>query len=111
MWSHAGIPAPTDMRALDLRPTTGASQLNLTQTTLLASHAVTVMLQGGGGSDASDVVGFRPRRLGRARSTSPCKAAVIGRTRALAVRYATDGIRVKWDLPHMVDAHAFTTTS
>ncbi len=102
MWSHAGIPAPTDIEHLDLAAYDRAAQLNLTQTTLLASHAVTVMRQGGGGSivftsSSSGLVGSAQSPL-----YSALKAAVIGLTKGLAVRYATDGIRVNAVCPGMV---------
>ncbi|WKN60790.1 SDR family NAD(P)-dependent oxidoreductase [Rhodococcus opacus] len=102
LWSHAGIPAPSEVENLDLDAYQRAAQLNVTQSTLLASEAVTVMRAQQGGSivftaSSSGLVGSAQSPL-----YSLFKAGIVGLTRGLAVRYATDGIRVNAVCPGMV---------
>jgi NAD(P)-dependent dehydrogenase (short-subunit alcohol dehydrogenase family) len=102
LWSHAGIPAPTDVEALDLAAYGRAAQLNVTQSTVLASLAVSPMRKQGKGSivftsSSSGLVGSAQSPI-----YSSLKAALIGLTKGLAVRYAAEGVRVNAVCPGMV---------
>jgi NAD(P)-dependent dehydrogenase (short-subunit alcohol dehydrogenase family) len=102
LWSHAGMPAPSEIEHLDLEKYQRAAQLNVTQSTLFASLAVTEMRKQGKGSivftsSTSGMVGSASSPL-----YSSLKASIIGLTKGLAVRYATEGIRVNAVCPGMV---------
>ncbi|WP_067662097.1 SDR family NAD(P)-dependent oxidoreductase [Nocardia miyunensis] len=102
LWSHAGMPAPSDFESLDLERYDRAAQLNVTQATLLASLAVAEMRKQASGSivftsSSSGLVGSASSPL-----YSSLKAGLIGLTKGLAVRYATEGIRINAVCPGMV---------
>jgi NAD(P)-dependent dehydrogenase (short-subunit alcohol dehydrogenase family) len=102
LWSHAGIPAPAEIENLDLDAYQRAAQLNVTQSTLLASEALTVMREQQSGSivftaSSAGLVGSAQSPL-----YSLFKAGIVGLTRGLAVRYAAEGIRVNAICPGMV---------
>lgn len=94
LWSHAGMPAPGDVEALDLDEFRTATDVNLTQSTVIAARAITHMRQQGSGSiiftaSTSGLVGSALSPV-----YSALKASIIGLAKGLAVRYATDGVRV-----------------
>lgn len=102
LWSHAGMPAPSGFEDLDLARYQLAAQVNVTQATLLASLAVAEMHKQGKGSivftsSSSGLVGSASSPL-----YSSLKAGLIGLTKGLAVRYATEGIRINAVCPGMV---------
>ncbi|WAH96297.1 SDR family NAD(P)-dependent oxidoreductase [Arthrobacter sp. MMS18-M83] len=102
MWSHAGMPAPSDIENFDLDHYHTVADVNVTQSVILAGRAVTQMKQDGGGSIVftSSAVAL----VGSAQSPiySSVKASLVGLTKGLAVRYAADGIRVNAICPSMV---------
>jgi NAD(P)-dependent dehydrogenase (short-subunit alcohol dehydrogenase family) len=101
LWSHAGMPAPADVENFDLEKYRLANEVNVVQSTILASRAVTD-LKGNGGSMVltSSSAGL----VGSAQSPlySAFKASLIGLTKGLAVRYADQGIRINAICPSMV---------
>ncbi|GAA4671953.1 SDR family NAD(P)-dependent oxidoreductase [Gordonia humi] len=101
-WSHAGMPGPSDVEDFDLDHFRTVTDLNITQHTILSGRAVTAMKENGSGSIVftSSAVAL----VGSLQSPvySSVKAALVGLTKGLAVRYATDGIRVNSICPSMV---------
>lgn len=101
LWSHAGMPAPADIEDLDLDAYRLANEVNVVQSTIMASRAITD-LKGKGGSvvftsSSSGLVGSAQSPL-----YSAFKSSLIGLTKGLAVRYADQGVRVNAICPSMV---------
>ncbi|WP_369046537.1 SDR family NAD(P)-dependent oxidoreductase [Sinomonas sp. P10A9] len=101
-WSHAGMPGPSDIEDFDLEHYRTVVDLNVTQHTILSGRAVSQMKQEGGGSivftsSAVALVGSQQSPV-----YSSVKAALVGLTKGLAVRYAAEGIRVNAICPSMV---------
>jgi NAD(P)-dependent dehydrogenase (short-subunit alcohol dehydrogenase family) len=95
LWSHAGMPAPSEIVGLDLEQYQVAADLNLTASVLTSAEAVARMReQGSGGSivftsSTSGLVGSYAGPL-----YSAFKFGVVGLAKGMALRYAPDGIRV-----------------
>jgi NAD(P)-dependent dehydrogenase (short-subunit alcohol dehydrogenase family) len=101
LWSHAGMPAPADVEDFDLEKYRLANEVNVVQSTLLASRAV-ADLKGKGGSvvftsSSSGLVGSAQSPF-----YSAFKSSLIGLTKGLAVRYADQGVRINAICPSMV---------
>lgn len=101
LWSHAGMPAPADIEDLDLDAYRLANEVNVVQSTIMVSRAITDLKEKGGSvvftSSSSGLVGSAQSPL-----YSAFKSSLIGLTKGLAVRYADQGIRVNAICPSMV---------
>lgn len=101
LWSHAGMPAPSEIEGFDLDAYRRANELNVVQSTIMASRAVTDLKNKNGSivftSSSSGLVGSAQSPL-----YSAFKASLIGLTKGLAVRYADQGVRVNAICPSMV---------
>lgn len=94
LWSHAGMPAPSDIETMELEAYRVSADVNLTSSVLIAAEAIRVMCPQGSGSiiftaSAAGLVGSALSPL-----YSALKFGVVGLAKGLAVRYAVDGIRV-----------------
>jgi NAD(P)-dependent dehydrogenase (short-subunit alcohol dehydrogenase family) len=94
LWSHAGMPAPADIEALDLDHYRMSAELNLTCAVVISGEVIRCMRAQQQGaivftSSTSGLVGSALSPL-----YSALKSGVIGLAKGLAVRYAADGIRV-----------------
>ena len=93
LWSHAGLPAPTDMENFDFADYERSADLNLTSQVVISGAILPLMTERGGSivftSSTSGLVGSAQSPL-----YSALKAGVIGLTKGLAVRYAAQNIRV-----------------
>ncbi|MFV0245696.1 MAG: SDR family NAD(P)-dependent oxidoreductase [Qingshengfaniella sp.] len=94
LWSHAGLPAPTDVCDLDFAELEKSNRLNVTSAVQIAGLVLPDMRKQTSGSIVftSSAVGL----VGSAFSPvySAFKSSVIGLTKGLAVRYAAENIRV-----------------
>lgn len=95
LWNHAGIACPVDIVNLDMAAYEAALSVNLTSGLLAAGLAGEIMgRQGTGGSIV--FTASTAALVGSAWSPiySAVKAAVVGATKALALRFAPQNIRV-----------------
>jgi NAD(P)-dependent dehydrogenase (short-subunit alcohol dehydrogenase family) len=103
LWAHAGTPGPGGVENLELAAYQKAVDLNLTSAILSAGEAVAHMRKRGGGSiiftaSVSGLVGsmFSP-------VYSAAKFAIVGLAKSLALRFASDGVRVNVVCPGLAD--------
>ncbi|HYD71477.1 SDR family NAD(P)-dependent oxidoreductase [Azospirillum sp.] len=103
LWAHAGTPGPAGVENLDLAAYEHAMALNVTSATLAAGEVIGHMRRRGGGSvvftaSVSGLVGsmFSP-------VYSAAKFAVVGLTKSLAQRFASDNVRVNVVCPGLAD--------
>ncbi|GAA1779958.1 3-oxoacyl-ACP reductase [Pseudarthrobacter sulfonivorans] len=94
LWSHAGMPAPSDIENFNLEEYRVSADVNLTSSALIAAEAIRDMRSKNGGSiiftaSSAGLVGSALSPL-----YSALKFGVVGLAKGLAVRYAEDGIRV-----------------
>jgi NAD(P)-dependent dehydrogenase (short-subunit alcohol dehydrogenase family) len=100
LWSHAGMPAPSDIETVSLQAYETAANVNLTSAAFLSGAVIKRMrARGTGGaivftSSAAGLVGSVTSPL-----YSAFKFGIVGLTKGLAVRYASDGIRVNCVCP------------
>ncbi|HPQ94084.1 MAG: SDR family oxidoreductase [Thiothrix sp.] len=94
LWSHAGLPAPTDVSNLDFTALDKSTALNITSAIQISGIVLPHMQKQKSGSIVftSSAVGL----VGSAFSPvySALKAGVVGLTKGLSVRYAADNVRV-----------------
>ncbi|MGX9936511.1 SDR family NAD(P)-dependent oxidoreductase [Advenella kashmirensis] len=94
LWNHAGMPAPGDIDDLDLDRYRLSAELNLTSAVVISGEVIRSMRANRAGSivftsSTSGLVGSALSPL-----YSALKSGVIGLVKGLAVRYASEGIRV-----------------
>lgn len=94
LWSHAGMPAPSDIENLDFERYELSARLNLTSAVVVSAAVLPVMAAQESGSivftsSTSGLVGSALSPL-----YSALKAGVVGLTKGLAVRYAAANVRV-----------------
>ena len=103
LFSNAGIGNLVPTAELELENWQRVIDINLTGVFLSAKHAIPVMLETGGGSiiNAASMLGH----VGQAETAAytASKGGVVNMTRALAVEYAKDGIRVNAVCPGYVN--------
>jgi len=103
LWNHAGIPGPSGIEHLDYDDYDKTMALNVDSCVVMSSTAIPHMRASGGGAmlftaSSSGLVGsmFSP-------VYSASKFAVVGLAKSLAVRLASDGIRVNALCPGITD--------
>lgn len=94
LWNNAGASGPRELEPLDLSLYAEALNLNLTAAIIASTKAISYMRARGGGSilftsSTSGLVGSPQYAI-----YSATKFALVGFTKSLAQRVATDGIRV-----------------
>ena len=107
LWNHAGIPGLRDIENLDLEEYAKAMDLNVRTGLLMTGTAIPHMRKRGGGS-----VVFTASTAGLVgASVSPvysaAKFAVVGMGKSLALRYATEKIRVNVVCPGPIETPMF----
>ena len=103
LWNHAGIPGPSGIENLNYDEYDQTMALNVDSCVVMSGAAIPHIRAGGGGSilftaSSSGLVGsmFSP-------VYSASKFAVVGLAKSLAVRLASDGIRVNALCPGITD--------
>ncbi len=103
LFNNAGVMPHGDFGAFDEAAWDGVLDINLRGIYLMCHAAIPVMLEQGSGAivNTSSVMAFLTEPGYEAYTTS--KAGIVGLTKALAVSYATRGIRVNCICPGWVD--------
>jgi NAD(P)-dependent dehydrogenase (short-subunit alcohol dehydrogenase family) len=102
IWNHAGSVGPTDIETLDLEALDETIRLNLHAGILTTKSALpSLRARGGNVLFTSSISGLQGSRVSFAYSMT--KFGIIGMVRALARRYAAEGIRFNAICPGPVD--------
>jgi NAD(P)-dependent dehydrogenase (short-subunit alcohol dehydrogenase family) len=107
LWNHAGIPGLRDIESLDLAEYAKSMDLNIRTGLIMTGKAIPHLRKQGGGS-----VIFTASTAGLVgASVSPvysaAKFAVVGMGKSLALRYATEKIRVNVVCPGPIETPMF----
>ncbi len=102
LWNHAGSVGPRDIEDLDLEELDGTIGLNLRAGILTTAAALPALrARGGNVLFTSSTSGVQGSRVSFAYSMT--KFGIVGMVRALARRYAADGVRVNAICPGPVE--------